>query len=246
MRRHVKTVRFPVARAAIASGLLLVTLATAAGCGQKRRVDLDRVLATFFMTLQQPLSLDDAAVEAATASIADAATREGKVGAIPETDEKVEADRAMLEDFAARLNTASVHPDRLGTRLEPTGAVIGFTDTNGNLLKDGRDRDLFQIEIDEEGQRVIATDLDDPSVRRDQSYSGYNRYHGGGFWFGYMLGSMNGRSGRHYAANPGTRPNYSGMTMARKGYATQSRSSSRWRGTSSRSRGGSRSFSGGK
>ena len=232
---------------------LLLTLVLA-GCNRRtvEVIDLDRVLTTLDKVMQQPINPDAAAPPPATDPI-DPTTA---VAPIVVEEEKPELTVEFLRRFAADLNAAKLMGQPIGVMYEPNGSILGFSDENGDQRKSGRDRDLFRVEIDVEQGRVIATDLQRPMYRRDRHYGGsyYHRGYyggGGGFWMGYMLGSMRGRHDRYYT-NPGrTRPNYSGMSMAAPGYhARASRTANtkaRARSTrSARSRGGVRSFRGGK
>lgn len=236
-----------------ATAVVLMLLVT--GCGGSRRIeviDLDRVLTILDAVMKTPISGE--ASPPAASNPAESETVE--VERLDSGAEREALTSEFLTRFSTALNAAQLMSRPVGVVLESSGAMLGFTDSNGDHKKSGSDRGLFRIEVDTDKNRIIASDLQRPQYRRDHYYgSSYygHRYHGGGgFFMGYMLGSMSGRSYRHYG-NSGRRPNYSGMSMAPSGYQrsavqrakTKARAASRAR-SSARSRGGSSSFRSGK
>jgi hypothetical protein len=240
----------PIGRVLAVALVLLVV-----GCGRSRRIeviDLDRVLTILDAVMKTPIS--GGASPPPVSKPAENGLVE--VERLESGAEREDLTSEFLTRFSEALNAAQLMSMPIGVVLESSGAMLGFTDYNGDHEKGGGDRDLFRIEVDPEKNRVIASDLQRPQYRRDHYYgSSYygHRYHGGGgFFMGYMLGSMSGRSHRYYGGSA-RRPNYSGMSMAPSGYQrsavqtakTKARAASRAR-SSARSRGGSFSFRSGK
>lgn len=229
-------------------------------------VPLNQVLDVFKRTLETPVAdggasgkEGDAAASAAAAATSpppkdspagSAGARVTSPGGAMVVDEvgAAAASRAGTEKFlglfAANLNKAKVLSKPLGVRLEPSGAIVGFTDADKDMTKEAGDDDVFKIEIDPQGGRVIATDLRH-GYRRDDSYSGIHGgyYAGGGFFTGYMLGSMMNRQNSYYAQPGHVRPNYRAMSMSPSNYHASAVSRAR---SSARARGGSGSFGWGK
>lgn len=245
---------------AIAVLLMLVV----AGCGGSRRIeviDLDRVLTILDTVMKTPIGDGTTAPDASKPDAAQPVEGETvEVERIDPNDERADLTAEFLKQFSTALNAAKLMSRPIGVALESSGAMLGFSDNNGDGSKSGSDRDLFRIEIDTEKSRVIASDLQRPQYRRDhyygRSYYGYGYHGGGGFFMGYMLGSMSGRS-RGYYGGSRRRPNFSGMSMAPSGYQrtavkaakTKAQAASRARSrarSSARSRGGSSSFRSGK
>ena len=165
-------------------------------------------------------------------------------------DNKKTAD--FLKRFAKNLNAAKViQGDTIGVLMQPSGAIEGFIDKDKDMRKSGAaEKTLFTIQIDTEKNRLIATQtVEGSTYHRDRHYhrSGFG-FGGGGFFMGYMLGSMMGRQRGFYG---GRRPGFSSMRMNKPGYhraaVTKARTSARTRaGRSSARSGGSRGFRGGK
>lgn len=229
---------------ALASACLCLAL-TGCGGSYEPEVDLDRVLEIFELTLQEPIR----ASENAKSTPRDATPATGKatkVVVVEITPEKQDAakNETFLKLFTAKLNEAKLHKSNLGTRQDTAGRIVGFTDENADMSLDADEHDVFSLELDPNGGRVVATDQQDKSIHRDRTYNSYYRPYSG-FWTGYMLGSMSGSHNSYYRSNPTARTNFSKMSMAPKGYAKPG-SSFRASRSSARSMGGSRSFSGGK
>jgi len=243
-----------IARAIAVAFMLLVT-----GCGGSRRIeviDLDRVLTVLDTVMKTPIGDGTPTPEGGKPAEGGAV----EIERIDPNDERKDLTAEFLTRFSTALNAAKLMSKPIGVVLESSGAMLGFTDYNGDGNKSGSDRDLFRIEVDTDKSRIIASDLQRPQYRRDHYYGGSyygHRYHGGGgFFMGYMLGSMSGRS-HHYYGSSRRRPNYGGMSMAPSGYQrtavrtakTKARAASRSRSrarSSARSRGGSSSFRSGK
>lgn len=227
---------------AVVTPVLIAVLLVFAGCEDDYRpnVDLDKVLEVVSQTMQSPVpaGLNDEMPRDITNPSGQTGT--SKVVELSEDEVSTELDVAFLNQLATELNNAELNDKPLGVRLADSGAIVGFTDENRDMVCNGNDKDIFQVEIDTAGSRMVATDMEDPTIHRDRSYSGH--YRGGGFWIGYMMGSMSGRHERYYGSGSRMRPNYSSMQMAPKDYA---KPGSDFR-KSARSQGGSRSFSGGK
>jgi hypothetical protein len=172
-----------------------------------------------------------------------------------EAPEQPEVTAAFLKAFAANLNAANLIRSVIGVELGQTGAIVGFADGDGNGMRAMQERELFRIEYDADGNRVIATQqVSGNTYRRDHYYHhGYHSY----YYYGALHRSMWGRQRDYYGA-PGamsgrSRPDYSRMQMSPTNYhsgavsrATASMRSSRSSSGSARGFGGSRSFSSGK
>ncbi|MFT7534637.1 MAG: hypothetical protein ACI85K_000586 [Hyphomicrobiaceae bacterium] len=250
-----------------ATAIALMLLVT--GCGRSRRIeviDLDRVLTILDTVMKTPIGDGTTTTEVGNTDAGN--TEAGKLGEnetvriepIDSNDERADLTAEFLTRFSTALNAAKMMSRPIGVLLESSGAMLGFSDSNGDGYMSSGDRNMFRIEVDAEQGRIIASDLQRPQYRRDHYYgSSYygHRYHGGGgFFMGYMLGSMSGR-GRSYYGGSRRRPNFSGMSMAPSGYQrtavraakTKAQAASRARSrarSSARSRGGSSSFRSGK
>jgi len=210
--------------------MLLPALLLLADCQSEpvQVVDLNRVLDLLIEELEQP-----AADVEAPATIGED---------MPAIDEDAEKTNRFLQGYARRLNEAQLIPSTIGVHMLANGAIEGFIDVNGNGFMDGGDeRHLFEVQIDAAGSRLIASDKSgDEHYHRDRGYT----YRPGGFFMGYMLGSMMSRQ-NGFAASSGVRPNFGSMQMSPANYHSQA--VSRAKATSSaRSRAGSGGFRGGK
>ncbi|MGK0205546.1 MAG: hypothetical protein ACI9S9_004637 [Planctomycetota bacterium] len=241
--------------------IAVVCMLVITGCGGSRRIeviDLDRVLTILDTVMKTPIGDGTTTVTPEAAKPAEGEIVE--VARIDSADEREDLTAEFLTQFTSALNAAKMMSRPIGVVLESSGAMLGFTDNNGDRSKGGGDHNLFRIEVDTEKNRIIASDLQRPQYRRDhyygRSYYGHGYYGGGGFFMGYMLGSMSGRSHRYYGGSI-RRPNYGGMSMAPSGYQraavttakTKAKAASRARSrarSSARSRGGSSSFRSGK
>lgn len=104
------------------------------------------------------------------------------------TDNNVtEVGDAEVEEFSGFLievlNTdPRFYETTLGLDIQNDAKFLGFADTNANGIQDSGEGDVFTIEIDEENNRLIATDIAGNS-------SGL-RFSGAGFLAGAFIGSM--------------------------------------------------------
>jgi hypothetical protein len=226
--------------ASIILGLALV-LTTVGGCQSNsvNIVDLNKVLDIFQATLNE---LDGKDVAAAKADGEDGEAKKEEVVGIEVVKEE---DKAKQEEFVAlfrtKLNAAKVSSTPVGVMMHESGAIKGFADTDNDKVKDANEKELFTIEIDEARNRVIASD--GGGHYRD------HRYRGGGFFTGYMIGSMMGRNRNYYSGSrAGLKPDYGKTTMSSKNYhsAAVSKAKAAARSSSARSRSGSRGMSFGK
>ena len=187
----------------------------------------------------QRASGDEGLVASAT-TLNDAA---GSVVPLDPTNVDPQAEKAFLEAFAQKLNAASLISSPMGVTMNESGEIVGFKDPNQNAAMDGGEQRLFTIQIDAEGERLIATD--------EQGNRRPHHYHGYGF-HGFLLGTMLGRQNQFYSGERAAlKPNFRSQTMSPQNYhsTAMARSKSSSFGSSSsstRSRSGSGSFSFGK
>ena len=254
--------------------LALLPLPALPGCGQQQpraadwpNVDLDGVLAAAVETLEQPLpeGLEDeatAALDAAEPAGVDAAAPAADAAAagtpttlveVPMSGRVPRLDDAFLRRFEANLNDDAppLWAAPLSVRFHPDGSLIGSA---AETPSGGVTRDLFRVQVDAENSRLVASDLLDADVHREEGYS----FRPGGFFMGYMIGSMLGGQRGFFGRGAGAGPGFDRMSMAPDGYAkrgsgfatdrsrAQAQSRARSTSSSSRSLGGSRSFMGGK
>lgn len=232
---------------------------TLSGCGSSEQsvsvVDLDKVLEIFEKVLQPPGEAN--AVAANGAQPADA-KEQAELKPVEEAQEDTTKTKAFLTKLAGELNKAKLIEDHIGVHMLQTGDIEGFIDENKDLKRSGtNEKKLFVVSIDYKNSRLVAIDdtgQGDKTYRRDRGY----HYRPGGFFMGYMLGSMMGRQGRYYSggrAHPGygrmsPRGYHSGAVSSARSRAKARGSSYNGRSRSSSSRGarsgGSRSFRGGK
>ena len=222
------------------------------GCGGSSNVevvDLNKVLDILVKVLEEK---DPTAAATSPKVTKTSAKPEGKAPTKKATAKKadskefkpVKEDKAkqekILKRFADELNKAKLIKSTIGVSFATSGSIEGFTDKNKNMKRDSGDKKLFKIEIDTQKKRLIASD--EHGYRRDHGYrrSGFS---GGGFFMGYMFGSMMSRQGSHYSGSR-RRPNYGSMKMSPKSYHSRAVSSVRSRTSGARSRSGSggRSF----
>ncbi len=96
------------------------------------------------------------------------------------TEENVEEFTGFLTEV---LNSEPrFHSTPLGLEIQSDAKFLGFADENANGTQDAEEGDLFTVEIDEENERLIATDMSGNS-------SGM-RFSGAGFLAGAFIGSM--------------------------------------------------------
>ncbi len=143
----------------------------------------------------------------------------------------------FLTQFANKLNEGDLSSKNIGVALNDNGVIEGFADEDGDQQKAPTEQTLFDIEIDAENNRLIASQ----EVEGDT----YHRDHGffpGGFFTGYLLGTMLSRQGMM-----GGGPRYASRPMSPRGYHASAVSTARSKAAArtARSRGGSSSFRGG-
>lgn len=228
---------------------LLVSL-TLTGCGASYNVemiDLDKVLDILIATLDELDGGDADSVDAT--AVAKATTGDGEAAtevAVPETANDEAKDKQFANAFRINLNAAKLMSQPIGISVNDAGEIQGFTDTNNDNVQGSGEGQLFKIEIDAEGQRLIASDTS--GNHRDHRYR--PRF---GFFTGYMIGSMfNRQSGYYSGSRSSLRPKYGSMSMSPKGYhagaVAKARSAAKAKAaaSSARSKTGSRGFSFGK
>ncbi len=204
--------------------LAALSLVVVAGCGGPRVdvIDLNKVLSVMTATL-------------------DKMKKEHGNKTIDQND-PIAKQKFMKEfntRFAKDLNAAKMISKPIGTRIEADGSVLGFTDTNKNMVRDYGDRPIFKIEIDIARNRLIATDLQ-YGYRRDSHFSGMS-----GLVTGMIIGSLLSRQ-RSFGI---TGSRFSNMRMSPRNYhssaVSRAKSIARARARA-RSRSRSGSFSRGK
>ncbi len=143
----------------------------------------------------------------------------------------VNQDNAMdkfAQNYSQGLNSSqpAISNTPIGVAAQKDGSFTAFNDTNNNLTKDEGEKDLFNLEIDSENERLIASD--ETGVREHGfSFSG--------LFMGMMIGNLLSRQ-RATGANP----------ASRKATPKAAYRKSRAQSTSARSRAGSGSHSSGK
>lgn len=234
----------------IANTLLgLALLIIVGGCQSQavNIVDLNKVLDIFQATLNE---LDGTDVAKAKVDGGDDAAVDGEAEEAPKADvvgiEVVsEEDKAKQAEFVTlfrtKLNAAKVSAVPVGVTMDESGAVKGFADANNDNVKAAGEKELFKIEIDEQRNRVVASD--GGGHYRDHSFRP------GGFFTGYLLGSMLSRNRGYYSgARSNMKPDYGSKQMSSKNYHSSavSKAKAAARSSSARSRSGSRGMSFGK
>ncbi len=223
--------------------LCLTILTTICGCQSAlvEVIDLNKVLDLFQATLTE-LDGEEAAAAKVNGADAEVETAEQEVVGIEVVNEVDEAKKKeFLNLFITKLNAAKLVSTPIGVIMHESGAIIGFVDFDKDNDRDSGDKVLFKIEIDDARNRVIASDSG--GHHRD------HRYRGGGFFTGYLLGSMLGRNRGYYSGSRASmKPDYSKQTMSPKSYhaSAVSKAKTAARSSSARSRSGSRGTSFGK
>ena len=171
------------------------------------------------------------------------------------SEENTEDTTAFLKLFTDALNQANLIKSPVAVDMQSSGIIRGFLDRDKNGVKDvsnSKEPELFTLEFDTQGNRIIATQkVAGTQYRRDHHYgSAYNRY----YFYHRMHSAMWYRQNRYYSSSRPS-PNYSGFKMSSATYHSaavsraqsvaqaSSRSSSR---SSARGSGRSGSFSSGK
>ena len=143
----------------------------------------------------------------------------------------------FLTQFANKLNEGDLSSKNIGVALNDDGVIEGFADEDGDRQKAPTEQTLFDIEIDAENNRVIASqEVEGDTYHRDRGFFP------GGFFTAYLLGSMLSRQGIM-----GGGPRYASRPMSPRGYHASAVSTARSKmaARTARSRGGSSSFRGG-
>lgn len=205
-------------------GLMALLLAICSGCGstQVDVVDLNKVLSIFESTLTELDSTADKKEEA-------------EIKEVKPTEENEEYKKKFLATYTENLNKAKLISSPIAAKMTEQGDVEGYKDANKNKVADTGEKKLFTVVVDAEGSRLIA--FDDANHYRDQSYRPR-----GGFFTGYLIGSMLGRNRSYYSGSrAGTRTNYSKKQMSPKTYhkSAVSKARAKSRASSARSRSGS-------
>ena len=186
-------------------------------------VDLDNVLDTFTDTM----GMEESDSSAPPITPIEPGSQEGEA----QTD-------AFMTQFAQALNESSVSQQPVGVAMREDGVIEGYADRNSDGTRTAEEPVLFDIEIDADQNRVIASQ----TVEGDT----YHRDHGyfpGGIFTGYLIGSMLGRQMSY-----GAGPRYANTRMSPRNYHTRavSRAQSKFAARSARARGGTSGFRGGK
>lgn len=117
-----------------------------------------------------------------------------------ESSTDVNEDNAMDKfagSYAQNLNTSqpAISSSAVGVVSNTDGSFDGFADANNNSVKDSGEQDLFNLEIDSENNRLIASD---ETAVRDHHWSGT------GLLAGMLIGRMLGRQ-RAAGKNPASK-----------------------------------------
>lgn len=140
-----------------------------------------------------------------------------------------DTDIKSLESIMGQIMNATpaFYDKALGVTLLEDATFSGFTDANGNNVKDGSDKQIFTVEIDSENSRLIATDT-------ISGQSTFARSAGTGFIAGALMGRLLGRQ-RSAGVKPGAFN--SRKTSSRADYS-KTRPAAKSRSRSGSSRGG--------
>jgi len=117
-----------------------------------------------------------------------------------ESSTDVNKDNAMDKfagSYAQNLNTSqpAISSSAVGIVSNTDGSFDAFADANNNSIKDSGEQDLFNLEIDSENNRLIASD---ETAVRDSHFSGT------GLLAGMLIGSMLSRQ-RAAGKNPASK-----------------------------------------
>jgi hypothetical protein len=216
--------------------------ATFQGCSSSSDVDvvdLNRVLDLLAETLDEQAA--KAAPPAAAEVSSDAEIAAGTIKPVDPTQTNPAIESEFLVAYAAKLNAANLITSPIGVEMSSTGEIVGFKDANSDAVQTPDESQLFTVTIDLEQNRLIASD-------GDGNYRPHS-YRPGGFFTGYLLGSMLGRQNNYYSgAMAGNRPSFRGTTMSPPDYHANAVNTARSRvsTSSARVRTGSGGFSFGK
>jgi len=242
--------KVPFAKIATAA----IVLACNIGCDSQTEdvVDLNKVVDALVAVLDEGAKSNaaGAAPAEATASPTDATaeiTSTAEIEAIEPEKQDPAKEKDFLNKYAAKLNELKAMNSVVGVSMSPGGEIIGFKDSNQNMIQDLGESKEFTVTIDPAHNRLVASDN-----------NGYHRPHGYGFspgnmMMGYMLGSMMGRQGSFYSGGMSSaKPNFNNTPMSPSNYhksavsSVRSARASSSSGSSARVRTGSKSFSFGK
>lgn len=207
--------------------VLVATALLITGCGQPpvEVIDLNRVLDIMTDVLDEQSAAD---MDPSSTPVA--------------TERDLAKEKAFSETFAQRLNDANLLSQPIGVQIDESAQVIGFEDNNQDNSRQLGEKEIFKVQIDDQGGRLIATDTENNA--RPRSFGG------SGFLLGYMLARHNGF---YSGARSGLKPDFTRRSMSPQNYHTDAVNRARARSsafrnssTSSRSRGGSGGFSFGK
>ena len=177
-----------------------IALACNIGCDSQTEdvVDLNKVVDALVAVLDEGAKPNaaGAAPAKATASPSDATaeiTSTAEIEAIEPEKQDPAKEGDFLNKYAAKLNEMKAMNSVVGVSMSPGGEIIGFKDSNHNMVQDFGESKEFTVTIDPANNRLVASDN-----------NGYHRPHGYGFspgnmMMGYMLGSMMGRQGSFYS-----------------------------------------------
>ena len=218
----------------------LVMLALVGGCSSTpvEVVDLNKVLDIFSATLTE---LDGKQAADVDAAAGDDAENQAVVGVEVVDAEDKEKTESFITLFRTKLNAAKLVSKPIGVKIEDSGVINGFADNDNNNVMGAGEKSIFKIEIDEERNRVVATD--GGGHYRD------HRYRGRGLLTGYLLGRMLSRNRGYYTgARANAKPNYGKTNMSPKSYhaSAVSKAKASAKASSARSRSGSKGVSFGK
>ncbi len=236
-----------IVSAAVCSAVFILN-----GCGggdpSVSVVDLDKVLDIFEKVLKEPAPGGAPVANAKTGQKSDANEKQ-EFKPLEQNQENAQKTTAFLKKLTVELNKAKLVEDHMGVQMLPSGAIEGFIDADKNGRKSGaNEKKLFTVEVDHERSRLIATD---DTGQGGETYRRQRGFRPGGFFMGYMIGSMMGRQNRYYSGGR-ARPRYGSMNMSKAGYHKNAVSSARSRARAARSgsrgarRGGSGGLRGGK
>ena len=221
----------------------LVLMALVGGCSTITVdvVDLNRVLDLFAETLTE---LDGEKPANVNAEGGGDAGEQAVVGIEVVAEEDKDKTESFIKLFRTKLNAANLVSTTIGVKIEESGVITGFADADNNNVMSGGEKSIFRIEIDEERERVVASDGD--GHYRDHRYR-----RRGGIFTGYLLGRMLSRNRGYYTgARSAAKPKYGKTTMSPKSYhssaVSKARASAKASASAARARSGSRGMSFGK
>lgn len=89
----------------------------------------------------------------------------------------------FLSIYNEILNNPKFYSQPLGVELKQDATFLGFLDKNTNQKKDEGEQELFTVEVDMQGRRLIGTDL---GSRQSVGHP----FPGAGFATGWLIGSL--------------------------------------------------------